>query len=109
MPEHVPYKIDKDAGLKPMEESERFVGGALMLIGTVLRSAMANGMKLTGLLGIGIAAFLDAMKNPTTAAIMVTAIVMLGMGVVWVAGVILDKIGFRKKKKGEATATQGLY
>ena len=109
MPEHVPYRIDPQAGLKPMEETERFVGAALMLFGTFARVIMANGTALTGVGGVVVVAILDMMKSPTNLAILVTVITMGITAVLWVIAFIIDKLGLKIKKRGEATSTQAMY
>lgn len=109
MPEHVPYRIDPTAGLKPMEETERFVGAALMLFGTFARVIMANTTAITGVGGIVVVAILDMMKSPTNLAILVTVIAMAITGILWVFAFIVDKLGFKIKKRGEATSTQAMY
>ena len=109
MPEHVPYRIDPTAGLKPMEETERFVGAALMLFGTFARVILAQGTAVTGIGGIFIVAVLDMMKSPTNLAILVTVITMGITAVLWVIAFIVDKLGLRIKKRGERTSTQAMY
>ena len=109
MPEHVPYQIDPKAGLKPMESTERFVGGALMMVGTFLRASMANGMRVTGVAGVATVGVLDMMKSPTNMAILVSAIAIGVTGVGIVAGKLIHKAGLKKKKRGEATATQAMF
>lgn len=108
-PEHVPYRIDPNAGLKPMEETERFVGAALMFFGTIIRVSMANGVKFSGVGGIAIVAALDMMKSPTNLAILVSAFAIGITGALWFVGFVMDKTGLKKKKRGERTATQGMY
>lgn len=109
MPEHVPYRIDPHAGLKPMEETERFVGAALMLFGTFARVILANGTAVTGVGGIAVVAVLDMMKSPTNLAILITVITMAITAVLWVFAFIIDKLGLKIKKRGEATSTQAMY
>jgi lysozyme len=109
MPEHVPYRIDPQAGLKPMEETERFVGAALMLFGTFARVIMANGTALTGVGGVVVVAILDMMKSPTNLAILVTVITMGITAVLWVFAFMIDKLGLKIKKRGEKSATQAMY
>ncbi len=109
MPEHVPYRIDPTAGLKPMEETERFVGAALMLFGTFARVIMANGTALTGVGGVIVVGILDMMKSPTNLAILVTLIAMAITGVLWVFAFMIDKLGLKIKKRGEKSASQAMY
>ena len=92
-----------------MEETERFVGAALMLFGTFARVIMANGTALTGVGGVVVVAILDMMKSPTNLAILVTVITMGITAVLWVIAFIIDKLGLKIKKRGEATSTQAMY
>lgn len=109
MPEHVPYRVDPQAGLKPMEETERFVGAALMLFGTFARVIMANTTAVTGVGGVLVVGILDMMKSPTNLAILITVITMGITAVLWVLAFIIDKLGLKIKKRGEATSTQAMY
>ena len=109
MPEHVPYRIDPNAGLKPMEETERFIGAALMFFGTFARVIMANGAALSGATGVVVVAILDMMKSPTNLAILISVIALIVTGVGWVIGFIIDKLGLKIKKRGEQAATQAMY
>jgi lysozyme len=109
MPEHVPYKIDPTAGLKPMESTERFVGGALMMVGTFLRAGMSNGMQITGVAGVATVGILDMMKSPTNMAMLVSFVCIAITGVGMLAGHLIHKAGLKKKKQGEKTATQAMY
>jgi len=109
MPEHVPYGIDPKAGLKPMESTERFVGGALMMVGTFLRAGMANGMRVTGVAGVATVGVLDMMKSPTNMAILVSFVCIAVTGVGMLVGHLMHKAGLKKKKQGEKTATQAMF
>lgn len=109
MPEHVPYRVDEKAGLKPMEETERFVGAALMLFGTFARVIMANTTAVTGVGGVLVVGVLDMMKSPTNLAILITVITMGVTAVLWVLAFIIDKLGLKIKKRGEKSATQAMY
>ena len=109
MPEHVPYGIDPKAGLKPMESTERFVGGALMMVGTFLRAGMANGMRVTGVAGVATVCVLDMMKSPTNMAILVSFVCIAVTGVGMLVGHLMHRAGLKKKKHGEKTAVQAMY
>lgn len=109
MPDGIGYGIDPSAGAKPLESTERFVGAAMMWAANGLRVGMANGLKLSGPLGFVAVLFLDMMKQPVTAALICTTIVALVFGFGWFFGFVLDKAGLRKKKKGEAGASQLMY
>ena len=108
-PEHVPYRVDPQAGLKPMEETERFVGAALMLFGTFARVIMANTTAVTGVGGVLVVGILDMMKSPTNLAILITVITMGITAVLWVLAFIIDKLGLKIKKRGEKSATQAMF
>lgn len=92
-----------------METTERFVGSAMMWLANGLRVGMANGLKLSGPVGFVAVLFLDMMKSPVTAALILTSIMAAIFAVIWFGGVILEKAGLRKKKKGEAAASQLMY
>lgn len=109
MPDGVPYGVDLKAGAKPMEATERFVGSAMMWVANALRVGAANGMKATGFLGFAIALFLDMMKSPVTAALILSTILAAICFVVWLFGFILEKTGLKKKKAGERSASQLMY
>jgi len=109
MPDGVPYGVDPTVGAKPMETTERFVGSAMMWLANGLRVGMANGLKLSGPVGFVAVLFLDMMKSPVTAALILTSIMAAIFAVIWFGGVILEKAGLRKKKKGEAAASQLMY
>ena len=109
MPEGIPYGIDPTAGAKPMETTERFIGAAMLWLANGLRVGMANGMKLSGGLGFVTVLFLDMMKSPVTAAVMLSSIVAAVCFVGWLLGIGLEKAGLRKKKRGEARASQLMY
>lgn len=109
MPDGVPYGVDLKAGAKPMEATERFVGSAMMWVANGLRVGAANGMKFTGFAGFVVALFLDMMKSPVTAALILSTIVAAILFVVWLFGVILEKTGLKKKKAAEVKASQLMY
>lgn len=107
--EHVPYRVDPNAGLKPMEETERFVGAAFMFFGTIARVLMGNGVKVSGVGGVVVVAILDMMKSPTNLAVLISVAAIGITGFLWFVGFCMDKFGLHKKKKGEAAATQAMY
>ena len=109
MPEVIPYRIDPKAGAKPLESTERFLGSVLILLGTLLRTTMANGFKLSGPLGILAAWILTLMKDPVTMAIFVSFLAMAVTGIGWGIGRAIQKSGIKKKRRGEETATQLMY
>jgi len=109
MPEGIPYGIDPTVGAKPMETTERFIGSAMLWLANGLRVGMANGMKVSGAGGFLVVLFLDMMKSPVTSALILSTIIAAICAVGWLCGVVLEKAGLRKKKKGEASASQLMY
>lgn len=111
-PADVPYKIDPDAPLKPMEKTERFIGAALLMFGTLMRALASNGIKLTGFIGAGATFLMQMMETPQGMAILVSwiaAIVTGGFGTVWLVGLLTQKRGAKVKERGETSATQGMF
>jgi lysozyme len=101
-PAEVPYKIDKDAGLKPLEESERAKGfwyqqagigliklGTLGVFGTTVQGASAV-----------------VQQDPVISNLVLTGVVVGGIAV---TGFVVKSYGDWKRKRGEKAATQGLY
>ena len=109
MPDMIPYRIDPNAGAKPLESTERFLGSVFILLGTLTRTAMANGFKLSGASGVIVAWILTLMKDPVHFAIFVAFVAMAITGVLWLFGVCLQKFGIKKKRKGEAGSSQLMY
>jgi len=109
MPDMIPYRIDPNAGAKPLESTERFLGSVFILLGTLTRTAMANGFKLSGAGGVIVAWILTLMKDPVHFAIFVAFCAMAVTGGLWVFGVCLQKFGVKKKRKGEAGSSQLMY
>ena len=109
MPDMIPYRIDPHAGAKPLESTERFLGSVFILLGTLTRTAMANGFKLSGAGGVIVAWILTLMKDPVHFAIFVAFCAMAVTGGLWVFGVCLQKFGVKKKRKGEAGSSQLMY
>ena len=109
MPDMIPYRIDPNAGAKPLESTERFLGSVFILLGTLTRTAMANGFKLSGAGGVIVAWILTLMKDPVHFAIFVAFVAMALTGAGWLFGVCLQKFGVKKKRKGEAGSSQLMY
>ena len=109
MPDMIPYRIDPNAGAKPLESTERFLGSVFILLGTLTRTAMANGFKLSGAGGVIVAWILTLMKDPVHFAIFVAFCAMAITGTLWLFGVCLQKFGVKKKRKGEAGSSQLMY
>lgn len=96
-PEEVPYHITPDAGLKPLEESERAHGYVWQTVGvTVLRFAA-----LSGVAGAGAIA-----SDPVLSNALVTLFVVGGVGA---TGLVARAYGDWKRKRGEEMASQGLF
>ncbi len=101
-PAEVPYKIDPQAGLKPLEESDRAKGywyqqagigmirlGSLGVFGTTLQGGAQT---LQG--------------DPVLSNLVLTGVVVGGIAV---TGYIVKVYGDWRRKRGEKAATQGLY
>ena len=95
--EDVPYKIDPDAGLKPLEESSRAHGYVWQSVGTVLLRVGAA----SGVAGAGTVAADPALSNALMALFVV--------GGVGLTGFVIKSYGDWKRAKGETEASQGLY
>lgn len=105
----VPYKIDPDAPLKPMEFTERFVGAAWMYVATWLKVGSKNVAMFTGPIGLGLVALMEFLNTPAGMAAASALTVMVICGVLYAFGWRLDKNGLRKKKRGEESATQAMF
>lgn len=101
-PAEVPYKIDPQAGLKPLEESDRAKGYWYQQLGI--------GMIRLGSLGVfgttlqGGAQTLQG--DPVLSNLVLTGVVVGGIAV---TGYVIKVYGDWKRKRGEKSATQGLY
>jgi lysozyme len=110
----IPYGVDPNAGAKPLEKTERFMGSALMLFATVLRSLMAKGRFAAGAVGTACTAFLALFDNPETRALLISILAIIVVVIitttlgVW-AAIGLDKKGLKIKKRGELSARQLMY
>jgi len=101
-PAQVPYKIDPEAGLKPLETSERAVGFYWQTLGTAtLRFASM------GALGTGAATASQAIENDPV--LMQTAMIFIPVACVAVTGFVMKAWGDYKRKRGEESAVQALY
>jgi len=101
-PAEVPYRIDPNAGLKPLEESDRAKGYWYQQAGI--------GMIRLGSLGVfgttvqGGAQVLQG--DPVLSNLVLTGIVVGGIAV---TGYVIKAYGTWKRKRGERAAVQGLY
>lgn len=101
-PHEVPYRIDANAGLKPLEESERAKGYWYQQAGI--------GMIRLGSLGVfgttvqGGAQALQG--DPVLSNLVLTGVVVGGIAV---TGWVVKSYGEWRRKRGEKAATQGLF
>ncbi len=101
-PAEVPYKIDPQAGLKPLEESDRAKGYWYQQLGI--------GMIRLGSLGVfgttlqGGAQTLQG--DPVLSNLVLTGVVVGGIAA---TGYVVKVYGDWRRKRGEKAATQGLY
>jgi len=101
-PAEVPYRIDPQAGLKPLEESDRAKGYWYQQAGI--------GMIRLGSLGVfgttvqGGAQVLQG--DPVLSNLVLTGVVVGGIAIV---GYVVKAYGDWRRKRGEKAATQGLY
>lgn len=102
LPADVPYKIDANAGLKPLEESERAKGYWYQQAGI--------GMIRLGSLGVfGTAVQGGAQTlqgDPVLSNLVLTAFVVGGIAI---TGFVVKSYGEWRRKRGEKAATQGLF
>lgn len=101
-PGEVPYKIDKDAGLKPLEESDRAKGYWYQQAGIGLIRLGSLGAFGTGVQGS--AQVLQG--DPVLSNLVLTGVVVGGVAA---TGFVVKSYGDWRRKRGEKAATQGLY
>jgi len=101
-PAEVPYKIDKDAGLKPLEESDRAKGYWYQQAGIGLIRLGSLGAFGTGVQGS--AQVLQG--DPVLSNLVLTGVVVGGVAA---TGFVVKSYGDWRRKRGEKAATQGLY
>jgi hypothetical protein len=105
-PEEVPYKIDPNAGLKPLEESERAIGYFWQNLARLF-------LRLTGLGTFGTAA--AGVANVVQSdAVLGSALLDLTIPLlVFVTGIVIafvaKQYGDWRRKRGEESASQGMY
>jgi len=105
-PEDVPYKIDPNAGLKPLEESERAIGYFWQNLARLF-------LRLTGLGTFGTAA--AGVANVVQSdAVLGSALLDLTIPLlVFVTGIVIafvaKQYGDWRRKRGEESASQGMY
>ena len=102
LPADVPYKIDPNAGLKPLEESERAKGYVVQQVGIgIIR------LGSLGVFGTTIQGGAQVVQgDPVLSNIILMGFVAGGIAVV---GYVVATYGAWKKKRGEQRASQGLF
>jgi len=101
-PAEVPYRINVDAGLKPLDESNRAKGYWYQQAGIgVIR------LGTLGVFGSGAAKVSSTLQGDPVLSNMVLTVVVLGG--IFVTGYVTKKYGDWKRKKAEREATQALY
>jgi len=101
-PAEVPYRIDPQAGLKPLEETDRAKGYWYQQAGIGVIRLGSLGMFGTTLQG-GAQAL---QGDPVLSNLVLTAVVLGG---VTMTGYVVKVYGDWKRKRGEKAATQGMY
>jgi GH24 family phage-related lysozyme (muramidase) len=101
-PADVPYRIDPQAGLKPLEETDRAKGYWYQQAGIGVIRLGSLGMFGTTLQG-GAQAL---QGDPVLSNLVLTAVVLGG---VTMTGYVVKVYGDWKRKRGEKSATQGMY
>lgn len=98
----VPYRIDPNAGLKPLDESERAKGYVIQQVGIgVIR------LGALGCFGTTAAGVSQKLQSDTVLSNLVL-MVFVAVGIA-VTGYVIKAWGDYKRKKGEREAIQGLY
>lgn len=102
LPADVPYKIDPNAGLKPLEESERAKGYVVQQVGIgIIR------LGSLGVFGSTIQGGAQVVQgDPVLSNIILMGFVAAGIAIV---GYVVATYGTWKKKRGEQKASQGLF
>ena len=95
--ETVPYNLDPDAGLKPLDESKRVTGYVWQQVGAATLRAGAG-------LGVGTFGWISA--DPVLANALLALFVIGG---VFLTGWIISEYGRWKRHRGETEAVQALY
>jgi hypothetical protein len=98
----VPYKIDPQAGLKPLEESDRAKGYVVQQVGIGVIRLGALGV--FGSTAQGAAQVVQG--DPVLSNLLLMVFVAAGIAAI---GYVIKAYGSWKRKRGEKAATQGLY
>jgi GH24 family phage-related lysozyme (muramidase) len=105
-PEDVPYKIDPNAGLKPLEESERAIGYFWQNLARLFLRLTGLGTFGTAAAGVANVVQSDAVLGTALLDLTIPLLVFLS-GIV--IAFVMKQYGDWRKARGEKTATQGLY
>jgi GH24 family phage-related lysozyme (muramidase) len=105
-PEDVPYKIDPNAGLKPLEESERAIGYFWQNLARLFLRLTGLGTFGTAAAGVANVVQSDAVLGTALLDLTIPLLVFLtGIVIAFVA----KQYGDWRRKRGEESATQGMY
>lgn len=105
-PEEVPYKIDPNAGLKPLEESERAIGYFWQNVARLLLRLTGMGTFGTAAAGVANVVQSDAVLGSALMDLTIPVLVLVSG---FVIAFVVKQYGDWKRSRGEKTATQGLY
>jgi GH24 family phage-related lysozyme (muramidase) len=105
-PAEVPYKIDPNAGLKPLEESERAVGYFWQNMARLLLRLTGMGTFGTAAAGVANVVQTDAVLGSALMDLTIPVLVLAtGVAIAFVS----KQYGDWRRARGEASAQQGLY
>lgn len=105
-PSEVPYKIDPNAGLKPLEESERAIGYFWQNMARLLLRLTGMGTFGTAAAGVANVVQSDAVLGSALLDLTIPLLVLVS-GVV--IAFVVKQYGDWRRARGEKSATQGLY
>jgi hypothetical protein len=105
-PEDVPYRIDPNAGLKPLEESDRAKGFFWQQLAVLF--LRITGLGTFGTTAAGVANVVQS-DAALSGAVFNLTIPLLVLGTGLLTSFILKSYGDWKRKRGETAAIQGMY
>ena len=105
-PSEVPYKIDPQAGLKPLEESERAIGYFWQNLARLFLRLTGMGTFGTAAAGMANVVQSDAVLGSALMDLTIPALVLVTG---FVIAFVMKQYGDWRKARGEASARQGLY
>jgi GH24 family phage-related lysozyme (muramidase) len=105
-PSEVPYKIDPNAGLKPLEESERAIGYFWQNLARLFLRLTGMGTFGTAAAGVANVVQSDAVLGSALMDLTIPALVLV-TGIV--IAFVMKQYGDWRKARGEKSATQALY